>query len=39
LVELFDGEYHRDLKMSDRGHSRSLKMARCEFDRPCMTFC
>ena len=26
LVELFDVEYYRDLKMSVRGHSRSLKM-------------
>ena len=26
LVELFDVEYYRDLKMWDRCHSRSLKM-------------
>jgi len=26
LVELFDDEYYRDLKMWARGHSRSLKM-------------
>jgi len=26
LVELFDVEYYRDLEMSVRGHSRSLKM-------------
>ena len=26
LVELFDVEYHRDLEMWVRGHSRSLKM-------------
>jgi len=37
LVDLFDVEYYRDLEMSVRGHSRSLKMAR--FGRPCTTFC
>jgi len=26
LVELFDVEYYRDLEMSVRGHSRSLKI-------------
>ena len=26
MVELFDVEYYRDLEMSVRGHSRSLKM-------------
>ena len=36
LIELFNGEYYRDLEMWVRGQSRSLKMAR--FDRPCMTF-
>ena len=31
LVELFDGEYYRDLEMWVRGHTRSLKVA--PFDR------
>jgi len=26
VIELFDGEYYRDLEMWVRGHSRSLKM-------------
>ena len=36
LVELFDGEYNRDVEMWVIGHSRSLKMV--PFDRPYTTF-
>ena len=35
VIELFDGEYYRDLEMWVRGQSRSLKIAR--FDRPRVT--
>jgi len=30
IVELFDGEYYRDLEMWVRGHSRSLKLVAVE---------